>query len=118
MEYPSLGGAPFVIMSAHPAGDLMLLGKLAKKPSPGTQENQNVPIGVVPVSCRVMLYCQSDGPSGSTATDANAIIAMEPLPTDQVLAGLPHSSDATRESADFDGLSNKIWGALCRRAIS
>jgi len=39
----------------------MLLGKLAKKPSPGTQENQNVPIGVVPVSCRVMLYCQSDG---------------------------------------------------------
>ena len=60
MEYPSLGGAPFVIMSAHPGGDSMLLGKLAKKPSPGTQENQTVPIGVVPVSCRVMLYCQSD----------------------------------------------------------
>ena len=47
MEYPSLGGAPFVIMSAHPGGDSMPLGKLAKKPAPGTQENQNVPIGVV-----------------------------------------------------------------------
>ena len=88
----------------------MLLGKLAKKPSPGTQENQNVPIGVVPVSCRVMLYCQSDGPSGSTATDANAIITMEPLPTDQVLAGLPHSTDATRESADFDGCQTRFGG--------
>jgi hypothetical protein len=56
--------------------------------------------------------------SGLTATDANAINAMEPLPTDQVLAGLPHSSDATQESADFDSLSNKIWLALRRRAIS
>jgi hypothetical protein len=105
------------MLSVHPAGDATLLGELANKFVPGTHPNQNVPIVVVPVSGRVMLYCQSDGPSGLTATDANAITAMEPLPTDQVLAGLPHSSDAIQESADLEVLSNKIRLAR-RRAIS
>jgi hypothetical protein len=48
-----------VMLSVHPDGAVMLLGELSKKSSPGTHENQNVPMGVEPVSSRVMVYWYS-----------------------------------------------------------
>src|SRR5262245_26764104 len=57
MAYPSPEPA-CVIKPAHPVGAVMLPGELARKSSPGTQANQNVPIDVEPVSCRVTVYCK------------------------------------------------------------
>jgi hypothetical protein len=55
MANPSL--APiWVLMAVHPAGAVMLLGMGFKKSSPGTHANQNVPMGVEPVSLSVMVY--------------------------------------------------------------
>ncbi|HEY4172661.1 MAG TPA: hypothetical protein VGM42_06495, partial [Rhodopila sp.] len=78
MAYPSLAPA-FVIWSVQPAGAETLVGLCARKSFPGTQANQNVPIGVVLVSFRVMLYCQSVGSSWVTVIVAVAVSDMARL---------------------------------------
>jgi hypothetical protein len=44
--------------SVHPLGAVTLpaIGELSKKSAPGTHPNHKVPMVVVPVSSRVMLY--------------------------------------------------------------
>ena len=47
---------PWCVTSAfHPGGDTIFVGLAAMKSEPGTQEYHNVPMLVVPVSCRTML---------------------------------------------------------------
>ena len=48
---PSRWSVPF-----HPGGETMLVGAVGSKSYPGTQENQYVPIGVVPVFVNVSEY--------------------------------------------------------------
>jgi hypothetical protein len=70
---PSPAAVPLVVTSTHPVGAKALIGAVCIKPWPGSHENQNVPMGVVPVSVRVKLYCQVVGESWLTEYVALAI---------------------------------------------
>ncbi len=77
MPYPSCEPA-CVMVSVHPAGAASLLGELAKKSSKGTgiHANQNVPMVVEPVSCKVMVYWVSPEASWVAAIVADALSAI------------------------------------------
>jgi hypothetical protein len=66
-------------MWVQPVGSTMDVGDVAMKSSPGIQENQNVPIVVVPASVRLRLYWKLFGPSWLFAIVAVALSAMTSL---------------------------------------
>ncbi len=63
---------PLVTVSDQPAGELMPVGVTGIKPEPGIQENQKVPIVVVPVSLRVRSYWNTPGETVDTVNVAEA----------------------------------------------
>src|SRR5580658_3153864 len=59
-------------MSDQPAGETTPVGPTGMNPAPGTQENQKVPIVVVPVSVRVRSYWNTPGDTVLTVNVAEA----------------------------------------------
>jgi hypothetical protein len=51
-----MAAPPLVMVPVQPDGDMTSVGATVMKPVPGIQENQNVPIVVVPVLFSVRSY--------------------------------------------------------------
>src|SRR5580658_164796 len=67
-------------MSDQPAGETTPVGPTGMNPAPGIQENQKVPIVVVPVSVRVRSYWNTPGETVDTVNVAEAAsLARDPV---------------------------------------
>jgi hypothetical protein len=87
---------------------VVVVGRVAIKSCCGNQANQNVPMAVVPMSVKVMLYCHSAVPIGAASMVADAASGMAGLPGCCMGVIVQYGCDGSIGNAD-----SRLRGGVC-----